>query len=137
MLCSPFIFPAIQLPVPRRKAMWSSPRAHGWPKSGHVSSTPLPERCSRLWNKKIPKDGKTRQKGSTTMSGLLLLINIRLQGKDPHKIWEKGSSQYFKILSRFLFSFYNCISVLPPMAATLGLEQTVSLLLQKDPAPSR
>ena len=76
-------------------------------------------------------------KGQRDNVGLVSAESIRLQGKVPQKVWEKGSSQYFKFLSHFVLSFYNCISVLPPTAAALGLEQTVSPPLQKASAPSR
>lgn len=38
-MCLPFIFPAIQLPVPQRKATWSSLHIHRWPEIGHVKGS--------------------------------------------------------------------------------------------------
>lgn len=38
-MCLSFIFPAIQLPLPWRKATWNSPHANRWPKIGHVKGS--------------------------------------------------------------------------------------------------
>lgn len=77
------------------------------------------------------RGGSPRTAGPAESGSFLLT-----QGEGPQETWEKHSSQCFKFLSCFAFMVYNCISVPPPTAATLGLEKTVSLLLREDPAPS-
>lgn len=76
-----------------------------------MGRAPLCERYSRLRNKKFPKDDIS----------LSSIDNIKLQVEVPQKISKKSSSQCLIFLSQFVFSFYSCICVLPPMAATLEL----------------
>lgn len=115
---------ALHLPATQLPGWGESTR--GRPRSGCVRSAALPEGA---------RSGSPRTAGPGRIR-LVSADNTRLQGKGPQETWEKHSSQCFKFLSCFAFTVYNCISVLPPTAATLGLEKTVSLLLREDPAPS-